>query len=379
MSQRLTQKTTNTFVKGLITEAGELTFPKDASVDELNCDLKRDGSRQRRPSVELETGSTLSSWTVSDLDRVNVGDWLNVGGQSGLEFLVVQKGAALYFYNKAGVPLSASLESNSVDLTTYEHTNSNGASSSDCQFASIQGSLVVVSPDIDTILISRNNDTGVLTVTQPTFRTRDFEWQGDRSTYDSSIATGSLTGGRVYDTKNTGWVGGKGTAALGTYEGATGNYPALTHPWYSGKDANGDFDVTEWDRVYSGSTLIGNGHFILDFFEKDRETVSGVSGIGTDPINTRFSVVESFGERVFYAGLGGEESGTILFSRILDRATDLGECFQQNDPTSEEISDLLDNDGGVIRISGCTGIRRMYNIGSACMCSQRTAYGVSMV
>ena len=36
MAQSLSQKTTNTFIKGLITEAGELTFPEGASVDELN-------------------------------------------------------------------------------------------------------------------------------------------------------------------------------------------------------------------------------------------------------------------------------------------------------------------------------------------------------
>ena len=44
MPQSLTQRVVNTFVKGLITEAGELTFPPDASVDELNCVLSRDGS-----------------------------------------------------------------------------------------------------------------------------------------------------------------------------------------------------------------------------------------------------------------------------------------------------------------------------------------------
>ena len=54
MPQRLSQKVVNTFIKGLITEAGELTFPEDASIDELNCLLERDGSRRRRLAVEVE-------------------------------------------------------------------------------------------------------------------------------------------------------------------------------------------------------------------------------------------------------------------------------------------------------------------------------------
>jgi hypothetical protein len=38
----------NTFVKGIITEAGPLTYPDGASLDEANFVLNRDGSRQRR-------------------------------------------------------------------------------------------------------------------------------------------------------------------------------------------------------------------------------------------------------------------------------------------------------------------------------------------
>jgi uncharacterized membrane protein len=42
MAQRLSQRVVNTFIKGLVTEAGELTFPEDASIDESNCLLERD-------------------------------------------------------------------------------------------------------------------------------------------------------------------------------------------------------------------------------------------------------------------------------------------------------------------------------------------------
>ena len=47
-SQSKQEQVVNTFVKGLVTEAGEMTFPENASVDELNCDLRRDGTRRRR-------------------------------------------------------------------------------------------------------------------------------------------------------------------------------------------------------------------------------------------------------------------------------------------------------------------------------------------
>ena len=73
MPQSLNQKVTNTFIKGLITEAGELTFPADASVDELNCLLERDGSRKRREGIAFEPNFENSSFSVKDGDIVSTG------------------------------------------------------------------------------------------------------------------------------------------------------------------------------------------------------------------------------------------------------------------------------------------------------------------
>ena len=362
MPQRITQKVVNSFIKGLVTEAGELTFPENASVDELNCDIRRDGSRRRRLALE-EEGGYLSSFTVSDSAPFVSDTWYNAGGINGLDFLVVQVGDNLRFYDKSAAPYSSGLSTETIDLTSHYATGVTSITN-EVQMTSIQGALVVASPDIDTIYIERNNTTEALTATEISFRTRDFEWQGDRSTYDSEVATGSATTARKYDTANAGWAGNPGAAALTTYTGG-GNYPPLTLPWFAGKDASNNFSKAEWDKIQGGTSLIGNGFYILDFFAKDRETASGVTGIGTDPVSSRFSCVETFGERVFYGGLTEEESGTILFSRIVEQLGDLGECFQQNDPTSENLSDLLDTDGGVIRISGCVGIQKLYNIGSS--------------
>ena len=101
MPQRYSQATVNNFVKGLITEAGELTFPEGASVDELNCDLRKDGSRRRRLGVAFETSYTDSSFSLTDTSLVHTGEWTNAGGISGKEFLVVQNDSTLYFYNKS--------------------------------------------------------------------------------------------------------------------------------------------------------------------------------------------------------------------------------------------------------------------------------------
>ena len=361
MPQSLTQKVVNTFVKGLITEAGELTFPADASVDELNCDLRRDGSRRRRLAAKIEDSNTLSSFTVSTSTRFHTGSWENVGGQSGLEFLVLQVGSTLRFYNKSNLPYSSHEIAQTVNLSSYEVAGGVGAANANCQFASINGALVVSSPAINSIYIQRDNTTGTLTTTQIKFRIRDFEWLGDKSTYTTEVSTASASTVRKYDTANAGWSGTKGSAALATY----GAYPPLTLPWYAGKDSSGNFSKTEWQNIFSGTSLIGNGTYILDFFNKDRSAASGIAGITTDIENSRFKSVESFAGRIFYAGLeSAKNSGVILFSRQIESLSELGECFQVNDPTSEDISDLLPTDGGVVRIPDAVNIKYLYAFGA---------------
>ena len=353
MAQSLSQKTTNTFIKGLITEAGELTFPEGASVDELNCDLRRDGSRRRRLGVATETSAVYSSFTLSDTELVTTGTWQNVGGLADLEFLVFQKGATLYFYNKSTAPYSEQLYSDSISLATYE-ISSGSASLYKCQFASINGTLVVSSEGINTIVISFDNSASPkFTASAIAFKIRDFEWQGDVTGYDAAATT---TASRTYDTKNSGWVGTKGAAALSTWSAAnSSNYPPLTHPWYAGKDSSNDFSASEWDKVFAGSTLTANGHYIIDFFNRVR------SGLSTEVINTRFKSVTSFSGRVFYAGIAASEhTGTVLFSKVVDNNNDLGKCYQQNDPTAEYFADLLATDGGYISIPDAINIQRLY-------------------
>jgi hypothetical protein len=378
--QNLNQKTVNNLIKGLITEAGELTFPEGASVDELNCSLSRDGSRSRRLGLQFETGATTSSFTVDEAEAFSVGQWDNPGGIAGLTFMVLQVGSTLYFYNAGQAPYSGQNTGLSVDLLAHQISGGD-ASMVRVEVATIASSLVVASEAIDTIYLTY--DGANISVTEIEFRIRDFEWLSDVCDLTDQIPTASVTDARRYDTFNAGWVGnngstlatvggatlpsGLGLSALSTYLGSRTAWPPLTHPWFSGKDSGGNFSLAEWENVFSGSSLIGNGRFVIDFFNKDRNTVAGMTGIPTEVETTRFSSVASYAGRMFFAGLGsGANSGKILYSRIVetvkasDSCTLLGECFQQNDPTSEYFSDLLETDGGVIHIPEAYNIKKLY-------------------
>ena len=56
--------------------------------------------------------------------------------------------------------------------------------------------------------------------------------------------------------------------------------------------------------------------------------------------------------RAWYAGVEANRWGSALFySQVLIDINRAGRCYQDADPTAEEINSLLDSDGGVIRIS----------------------------
>ncbi len=376
MPQNLVQTVTNTFIKGLITEAGPLTFPKDASIDELNCTLERDGSRRRRLAFQLEDNYEFSDFAVSNTAIVNTYVWNNVGGQPNVRFLVVQRNATLYFYELGSTTVSTervpTSNSNStpytINLTAYESPLSVGAETEFVEFCTVNGSLVVVSDAIEAILIQRDLSDNSFTVTEIDLEERDFEWLGkDDSDYTEELATASVSANRKYDTKNSGWTKTLGAAARTAYVTAQSAWPPLTHPWYSGKDSTGAFSVTEYLEIYAGSSLTANGHYIYSIFNKNRVTASSTPDVEEYSVARRFTTVAEYASRVFYSGLNANKKGLgsrVYFSQlILDNLGDIGKCYQINDPTSEEFSDLLDTDGGFISIPEAYNIKKLHVFG----------------
>lgn len=366
MPQRLNQKVVNSFNAGLITEFSELKFPDNASIDELNCALSRDGSRSRRLGLELETGAVDSSFNGRSSKVFHVGTWYNAGGLSGYNLVVLQVGFNLRFYTANQAPFSAQDTGLSFDMRTYAVT-SKDPDQVKCQFTSMSGVLVVASEAIDTFYLTLDTVTNTLANFKITFRVRDFNFQSDTKTISERAPNTTVTLARKYDTLNAGWTGGYGSAALDVYTTSRGGYPPLTHAWYAGKDSSGNFSLTEWEKVYAGTSIFGNGHFILDFFNKNRSDASGVPGIVPEIEPNRFKTVTSYAGRIWYGGLGsGANSGRILYSRIIEaiKVTEetpaIGDCFQQNDPTSEDFSDLLDTDGGSLIIPEAFNIKKIF-------------------
>ena len=376
--QKFSQTIKAKFNKGLLTEFSELNFPDEASIDELNCSLFKAGNRSKRKGIAFETGSTPTTQTYADGTLFHTTSWTNVGGNANLEYLVVQAGNKLRFYRKGSLPLSDGhvMESDIsttpyiLDMTPYEYLGGLGASASKVEVASIDGNLVVVSPQIEPFFISRDSSDGTFSISSISFKIRDFGAYSDPDEKLELVLDANVTPQRRYDTENAGWEGGPndvGSAALATYEAARGGLPPLTHPWYSGKNSSDNFSVAEWEKVYSGTSLSSSGHYIIDLFENSRTLEDGTvftedwEGKTLKSPQGRFSAVASYAGRAWYTGVDSR----VYYSKILETTDYLGELYSHNDPTAEYNSDPLATDGGYLRLPEASGIKKLHVFGSS--------------
>lgn len=122
--------------------------------------------------------------------------------------------------------------------------------------------------------------------------------------------------------------------------------PAAARP-----NAVGAFSPFQMRAQAFGNTPAPRGHFIINAFNRNRQDVSGLTGIydverdlETDrPISVAF-----YASRVWYLMPGGK----VYFSQILTDILNAPKCYQDADPTAEDINELIATDGGEIDVSG---------------------------
>lgn len=168
---------------------------------------------------------------------------------------------------------------------------------------------------------------------------------------------------------------GTGGGFLNKWNTAEGNYPSNSDVWWTFKDTTDVFNPTlTVPNISLNAGQAPNGHYILPAFNQDRSLASGISGF--TPVTSSFqrpATSAFFAGRVFWSGVNYQNfSNNIYFTQILKTADtndvtaiDFGACFQDHDPTGQNISDLLADDGGVIKIAECGTIFKLFPIQGA--------------
>lgn len=334
------------------------------------------GNRARRLGVDYETDYALSTY---DLETANEADapiieymWKNVGNVEGLDFLVHQVRNMIYFYDASGSNTSGNVKAFTIDLSDYYVPNTLDPENQPVQMTIGKGYLFIVSQAIDPLIVEYDEMTDTIDVQAVVILIRDFDGVDDALTVEEEPTTLSTT--HNYNLLNQGWTGTittiiraptlwgsmiflnptttTTTDVIQKYKDIIGKYPGNNKQWFLGKvevaaDGYkiGDFNPLLLNKVHVGNTRAPKGHFVFPAFAKDRSGVSGLSGLDTETSLTRPNTVCFASGRVFYG-----HNNNVYFSQIFSSKQKAGLCFQDNDPTSEDISDLLASDGGVIAI-----------------------------
>lgn len=392
----------NGFIKGLITEASPLTFPENASIDEENMIPNRDGSRNRRLGMNFEEGAVLldSGVTYDEASAVSSYVWKNPGGYADKEFSVLQLGGKILIFDTSVSPISSSVVASFV--VTSDATSRMSMSSVDGILVVASGQPEVFSVDYDG---SFSTSTGRLKV-RDLFGVEDMLGGVDlREGIGLATRPTVLTAAHIYNLRNQTWaipryINNDETLAdtIQGYFNYNGNYQSNSDsliPYYYAFSNDADdretqrFSARDLDKNPLGTNLAPMGYFIIDALSRGTSRLEeaaklmevypvlglGVSSLPADTTPGGATVIGSYAGRVWYGGFSSQlvdgdsnsprMSSYVLFSRLVDKFADIYKCYQDGDPTSTVTPDLIDTDGGFIRIDGAYNIQSMINVGDA--------------
>lgn len=369
MAQKAAVLVENSFVNGLVTEATGLNFPDKAVTETYDCEFDIDGSVYRRTAIDLE-----QDYTTKDINRdgaaIKTYLWQNVAGDGNITVAVVQVGDTLYFYETNGTGIF----STGAQTTTVTLDPVSGAPEPDtveAQFCDGNGYLIVTHPYCEPMRIAYDINANTATATDIIIKIRDFEGATADPYAVDTRPTSTLAGlntSHGYNLYNQGW----NTTNLTAWDTAQTTMPSNADVMWRFKDSSDNFDATTTsiNRITTGNTPAPKGHFVLTLSNQDRNTASGLTGVlATTTGFQRPSTCAFFAGRVFYAGINyvGFNSN-IYFTQIIERTDQYGNAYQVNDPTSEELFDLLPSDGGVISIPEAGTIIKMFTVpGGLCV------------
>ena len=369
----MANKEYNTFVKGLITEANPLTYPESASIDEENFYLFRDGSRQRRLGMDYEVDYTLQpssdlSLSFVQQSAISTHLWKNAANNGLYNFVVVQIGYDLYIHEASQGSLSSAVKAR-IYLASFQTNNYSSIEKFAITVSSGKGYLFVVGQHIKPFYISYDPASDTFSAQSYDIYIRDFLGLDDGLAINQRPDT--LSPEHKYNLVNQGWS----TSQIETFYSNAGVYPSNADVYQLGKKVNPQSGNEEWSWPQYSTNNLGNtpapkGRVILNAFDQDRAEVTGITGLVKYGDRSRPTAVSFYAGRVFYSGVKSERyytgyksnAGHVYFSQVITDIGKAGLCYQEADPTSEAISDLIATDGGVITIPEAGEILRIVSL-----------------
>lgn len=380
MARNLGKTIQNHLGGGLVTEATGLNFPPNAVVNTSNCIFKQDQSVYRRPGFNYEA-SHVDNITSTAGNVINEFVWLGPAGLGNTNFVVVQNGSTIFFYNVVPTqPLSAGLFPTTINLESYKVAGAPSTATVNASFASGYGYLFIAHPYCDPIYVTYSVSGGSITFTQVILMQRDLSGIAETGVAIQNRPS-ALTSNHVYNLFNQGWIYyvTPWDSYINDIHGIAGVYPSNTDIWWTYKDQTGVFNPSQtFVNVSLGNAQAPQGSFLLPCFNQDRSAAVAALATslnyhgnystlpGLTPVTSSYfrpSAVAFFAGRVFFAGVNfGNFANQIYYSQIIQSPANINQMYQADDPTGDDtqVTDLLPSDGGVLIEPEIGQIYKMY-------------------
>lgn len=286
------------FIGGLNTELSQVEDAVAFTSDELNCTILPEGIRGRRYGMNIERDG---SWYQLDKAGTTYSGffWKNVG-KTEKDFVVVSVDATLHFYDAFQKPFSNAKLQQVVDLSEYI-IDSNRFVQNPVKFTTGNGTLIVVSKYLKPVQISYDDATTSFKVETFDLKVRDIAGIDDGLEVDEMPL--ELTEKHKYNLYNQGW----NQEAINEFYKAKQMYPSNNLKWFYGIPESSaeslQYDVEKLLREYVGNTPAPRGHYILDYFNRNRSVTSGLPAEGDKTITSNYSYISHIAD-VWYGTTG---------------------------------------------------------------------------
>lgn len=390
MARAAQQKVYADFRQGFVTVANPLAYPEGSVKDIENFDIKDNGTLATRPGLIQESNARLNTGkSLNSIGQVamSLHVWDNVDNRGEDKLAVIQVADKLYLYKMLNNGIDMSSQEGLIDLPIPSSGHNIEISAT-----SGNGWLFIAHPNMRPQALKKEE--GGFVLEDIVIKIRDMSlWRGSDDN-QTGFTSATLFPHHEYNLRNAGWprsamVSKTSNADDGvissdpvTYtKTKLGKYPRISIPFHAARAGGGDTLLKQtafnpWaieNDSYFGDSKPPVGRYIVDAEDWQRRGEGkGDTGTLTKKYSwTNYpSSVEFYAGRVWYSGAKGYKeakdgpsqyekkddlntSNTLYFSQQLDiDLNKVGLCYQENDPTAEDINQLLPTDGGTVSIRG---------------------------
>lgn len=411
MARQSLQKVYADFRKGWVDISSPLQQPEGTVKDIVNFDINIDGTLTKRKGLDYSGEALAGSYTSSVLEEPHdVLIWDNVAKNVDRKFLVFRRRNTIDIFDisHGNVDLSNTYK---VYSGSFSRGQFSGVNSKKMDGVSALGNFFIAFNSYGVGYFSYNDITGTVSFKEIRIKFRDLDlWEGSNDTETGfNKYSNSLTyPWHTYNMYNSGWNkrtyvsqeenpnnGTFNTSPMGYTRRVLGYWPPMTIPFSACKAGAGGGinEITAYNAWYTEVDYFGNttpplGRNIFDLYQFTREgevlyQTTGQAGSAYDiqeyhretyTLDEAPSKIAFYAGRLWYAGVGTHTSsvstsrpkdpysadGNIYFSQTLGTNIEkAGRCYQENDPTAEDINQLLATDGGSFSIKEAGTIRAM--------------------